>query len=241
MSVDVRLAADRLNTETDWLDSRHSFSFGSAYEAGNTHFGLLLANNDDTVATGTGFDPHPHKDMEIVTWVLSGSLVHQDSIGHNGVIYPGLVQRMSAGTGVLHSEKNDAAGSSGPVHLVQMWVLPDERGLTPGYEQLDIAGALATGELVPVASGLPRHRDVTAIRVHQRSAGLSIARLTGGQAIALPAAPFVHLFVADGAVELEGAGVLGAGDAARISAADGEAVQAIGTAEVLVWEMHATV
>ena len=107
-TVDVRRAGDRAKTSIDWLDSKHSFSFGSHYEPDNTHHGLLLVNNDDIVKPGTGFDTHPHRDMEIVTWVLQGSLVHQDSTGHSGVIYPGLAQRMSAGHGILHSEKNDS-------------------------------------------------------------------------------------------------------------------------------------
>src|SRR3954468_12234789 len=105
--VDVRPAESRYKTEIEWLDSRHSFSFGHHWHADNTHHGLLLVNNDDIVDPGSGFDTHPHRDMEIVTWVLQGSLVHQDSTGHTGVIYPGLAQRMSAGTGILHSEKND--------------------------------------------------------------------------------------------------------------------------------------
>ena len=237
-SNDVRYAEDRLRTKIDWLDSKHSFSFGSSYQAGNTHHGLLLVNNDDVVAPGSGFETHPHRDMEIVTWVLDGSLVHQDSEGHNGVIYPGLAQRMSAGTGILHSEKNDVVGAERPVHFVQMWVLPDERGIAPGYEQLDVSDALAGGQLVPVASGLAKHRDETAIRINQRDAGLYVARLTDGQSITLPSAPYVHLFVAHGAADLEGAGVLAAGDAVRISASDGQRLTAVGPAEVLVWEMH---
>ena len=107
-TVDIRRADDRLKTGISWLDSKHSFSFGQHYDPANTHHGLLLVNNDDTVTPGTGFDTHPHRDMEIVTWVLRGSLVHQDSTGHSGVIYPGLAQRMSAGRGILHSEKNDS-------------------------------------------------------------------------------------------------------------------------------------
>ena len=103
--MDVRRAEDRYLTSVDWLDSQHSFSFGSHYDPANTHHGLLLVNNDDMVAPGTGFETHPHRDMEIVTWVLDGSLVHQDSDGHSGVIYPGLAQRMSAGTGILHSRE----------------------------------------------------------------------------------------------------------------------------------------
>src|SRR3981189_741130 len=112
-TVDIRRADDRAKTRISWLDSKHSFSFGSHYEPDNTHHGLLLVNNDDIVEPGTGFDTHPHRDMEIVTWVLRGSLVHQDSIGHSGVIYPGLAQRMSAGRGILHSEKNDSRTLTG--------------------------------------------------------------------------------------------------------------------------------
>src|ERR1700754_3295828 len=119
-SVDIRRATDRGITTTDWLDSKHSFSFGDHYDPSNTHHGLLLVNNDNIVAPGTGFDTHPHRDMEIVTWVLQGQLAHQDSAGNSGVIYPGLAQRMSAGRGILHSEKNHSATE--PVHFVQMWV-----------------------------------------------------------------------------------------------------------------------
>src|SRR6188472_4571828 len=121
--IDVRRATTRDVTKIDWLDSKHSFSFGQHYDPANTHHGLLLVNNDDVVAPGTGFDTHPHRDMEIVTWVLEGSLEHRDSMGNSGVIYPGLAQRMSAGTGVLHSEKNGSASDT--VHFVQMWVIPD--------------------------------------------------------------------------------------------------------------------
>jgi len=237
---DIRHAEDRLRTKISWLDSKHSFSFGSSYQPGNTHHGLLLVNNHDIVAPGSGFETHPHRDMEIVTWVIDGSLVHQDSEGHNGVIYPGLAQRMSAGTGIRHSEKNDALGAGDrAVHFVQMWVLPDERGIAPGYEQLDVSDALAGGRLVPVASGLAKHRDETAIRINQREAGLYVARLADGQSVVMPSAPYVHLFVAHGAAELEGAGVLATGDAVRIAASDGQRLTGVGPAEVLVWEMHA--
>ena len=106
--VDVRRTDDRFKTRIDWLDSKHSFSFGHHRDPDNTHHGLLLVSNDDVVLPGAGFDTHPHRDMEIVTWVLKGSLVHQDSEGNTGVLYPGLAQRMSAGTGILHSERNDS-------------------------------------------------------------------------------------------------------------------------------------
>jgi redox-sensitive bicupin YhaK (pirin superfamily) len=244
--LDVRRADDRYSSQYGWLDSKHSFSFGPHHDRANTHHGLLLVNNDDVVAPGTGFDTHPHRDMEIVTWVLDGSLVHQDSTGHNGVIYPGLAQRMSAGRGILHSEKNDSWRLQGdahqdPVHFVQMWVVPDESGITPGYEQLEIDHELLSGGLVPVASGMAKHDGESAIRIRNRYAALHAARLEPGRAVELPEAPFLHLFVARGAVTLEGAGVLGTGDAVRFTATGGQKVTATEPAEVLVWEMHATV
>jgi redox-sensitive bicupin YhaK (pirin superfamily) len=240
-AVDVRRAGDRFATRIDWLDSKHSFSFGPHYDPANTHFGVLMVSNDDVVRAGSGFDTHPHRDMEIVTWVLDGSLVHQDSTGHNGLIRPGLAQRMSAGTGILHSEKNDAAGAVQDVHFVQMWVVPDESGVTPGYEQLDISPELDRGELVVVASGMTKHAYDRAISISQRHAALYAARPEPGTVVPLPTAPLAHLFVARGSVELEGSGVLGTGDSARITASDGRRLTAgPDGAEVLVWEMHAT-
>lgn len=245
-TVDVRRAEDRFLSEYGWLDSKHSFSFGPHYDRGNTHHGLLMVNNDDVVAAGTGFDTHPHRDMEIVTWVLDGSLVHQDSTGHNGVIYPGLAQRMSAGRGIMHSEKNDSWRLAGdvhrdPVHFVQMWVVPDESGITPGYEQLEIDHELLSGGLVPVASGMDKHDGEAAIRIKNKYAALHAARLQPGQSIELPEAPYLHLFVPRGSVSLEGAGALATGDAVRFTATGGQKVTATEAAEVLVWEMHATI
>jgi quercetin 2,3-dioxygenase len=244
-TIDVRRAADRFSSRYAWLDSKHSFSFARHYDRANTHHGLLLVNNDDVVDPGTGFDTHPHRDMEIVTWVLEGSLVHQDSTGHSGVIYPGLAQRMSAGRGILHSEKNDSWRISGeahrdPVHFVQMWVVPDEEGITPGYEQLEIDHDLLSGGLVPVASGMPEHDGASAIRIRNRYAALHAARLQPGAAVELPEAPFLHLFVPSGSVTLEGAGVLDTGDSVRFTATGGQKVTAEQPAEILVWEMHAT-
>lgn len=244
-TVDIRRAADRAATKIEWLDSKHSFSFGRHYDPVNTHHGLLLVNNDDVVAPATGFDTHPHRDMEIVTWVLQGSLVHQDSTGNSGVIYPGLAQRMSAGRGILHSEKNDSwtlAGHethSDPVHFVQMWVLPDESGIDPGYQQLEIDDELLRGGLVTIASGMPGHKDQAAIAIRNRYAALHGARLQPGDAVELPDAPYLHLFVPRGAVTLECAGELQEGDAVRFTAAGGQRISATAPAEILVWEMHA--
>ena len=245
--VEVIRAQDRAATDIEWLDSKHSFSFGQHYDPANPHHGLLVVNNDDIIAPGTGFDTHPHRDMEIVTWVLRGSLVHQDSTGNSGVIYPGLAQRMSAGRGILHSEKNDSwrltgAGShSEPVHLVQMWVVPDETGITPGYEQLEIDDSALRGGLVTIASGMPKHRNETAIRIRNRFAALHGARLQPGDTVTLPDAAFLHLFVPVGAVELEDTGMVDAGDAVRLTASGGQRVTALEPSEILIWEMHARI
>ncbi|GAS99747.1 pirin-related protein [Mycolicibacterium canariasense] len=244
-TIDIRRAGDRAATKISWLDSKHSFSFSDHYDPANTHHGLLLVNNDDIVKPGAGFETHPHRDMEIVTWVLRGSLVHQDSTGHSGVIYPGLAQRMSAGRGILHSEKNDSWNLTGgethsePVHFVQMWVLPDQAGITPGYQQLEIDDELLRGGLVTIASGMPEHRNNTAISIANRFAALHGARLQPGDSVQLPEAQYLHLFVPRGEVVLEGAGGLQEGDAARLTATGGQRVTATTDAEILVWEMHA--
>lgn len=245
-TVDIRRAADRFATRIDWLDSKHSFSFGHHHDARNTHHGLLLVNNDDVVSPGSGFETHPHRDMEIVTWVLQGSLVHQDSEGHHGLIYPGLAQRMSAGTGILHSEKNDSwrfdtsrDAHDEPVHFIQMWVVPDADGIAPGYEQLEIDAADLDGKFATVATGMERYADASAIRIRNKYAALHAARLQPGQSVQLPEAPYLHLFVPRGSVDLEGAGVLATGDAVRFTATGGQRVTAVEPAEVLVWEMDA--
>ncbi len=243
--MDIRRAEARLTSRYSWLDSKHSFSLGRHWDPDNTHHGLLLVNNDDIVAPGMGFETHPHRDMEIVTWVLQGSLVHQDSTGHAGVFYPGLAQRMSAGTGILHSEKNDSwtltqePAHVEPVHFVQMWVVPDEPRLTPGYEQLEIDDELLRGGLVPVASGMAKHDGATAIWIQNRYAALYAARLQLDETVELPEAPYLHLFVPRGSVTLEEAGTLAEGDAVRFTGTGGHKLTATGAAEILVWEMHA--
>ena len=232
-TIDVRRAADRFHTRLPWLDSRHCFSFSRHYDPQNTHHGLLLVSNDDVVSAGTGFSTHPHQDMEIVTWVLDGELEHKDSTGHKGIIYPGLAQRMSAGTGIWHSEMNPSGGED--VHFVQMWVFPDTERVSPGYEQRDITEELGRGGLVAVASG--RGHD-SAISIRQRNAVLWAGRLAAGERVRVPDAGHVHLFVARGGVDLEGAGALVEGDAVRLTAAGGDMGLTAGPdgAEVLIWE-----
>ena len=224
-------AARRFHTRAGWLDSHHSFSFGRHRDPANTNHGLLLVNNDDRVLGGTGFDTHPHQDMEIVTWVLDGALEHKDSERNRGILYPGLAQRMSAGTGIWHSEMNNSG--SEPVHFVQMWVLPDTEAVDPGYEQLDINRELDRGGLVPIASG--KGHDA-AISIRQASAVLWGWRLRAGEQVEVPDAGHVHLYVARGTAELESA-ALGEGDAVRLTGA-GERPLVAGPdgAEVLIWE-----
>ena len=230
MAVDVRPARSRFHTELDWLDSWHSFSFGPHRDPANTHHGLLLVNNDDVIQAGGGFGTHGHRNMEIVTWVLDGALEHRDSIGTVGLITPGLAQRMSAGSGIRHSEVN--ASSTEPVHLVQMWVPPDTDEIEPSYEQRDLTDALASGVLIPVASGQGHDGAVT---IRQRDAALFAGRLAAGTTDTIPDAPHVHVFVARGAAML-GDVALNAGDAARVRDAGTLTVTAAADgAAVLVW------
>ena len=233
-TIDIRRKDDHFHTQTGWLDSRHAFSFGHHYDPSNTHHGLLLVSNDDVIRAGTGFDTHPHRDMEIVTWVLDGEVEHKDSQGNKGIIYPGLAQRMSAGTGIWHSEMNPSGQKD--VHLVQMWVVPDTESIKPSYEQLDINPQLAKGGLVPIASG---KNHSAAIRIRQKDAVLWVAQLKAGESVQVPDAPFVHVYVAKGKVQLQNAGTLSAGDAVRLTGAGGPRLTADDKtgAEVLIWEM----
>ena len=232
VAIDLRRADDRFHTQIDWLDSWHSFSFGGHYDPQNTHHGLLLVNNDDRVRRSSGFAPHAHADMEIVTWVLEGELEHRDSIGTRDVIFPGLAQRMSAGHGIRHSEMNPSEVND--VHLVQMWVLPDTKGVEPSYEQRDLGGVLDGGGLVPVASG--RGHD-GAITLHQRDAVLWVGRLRADERVVVPDAPHVHVFAARGGAVLSETEELAEGDAARLTGAGAlDLTAGADGCEVLIWE-----
>ncbi|WP_406434718.1 pirin family protein [Streptomyces sp. NBC_01589] len=248
-STDIRRSSGRNHAQTAWLDSFQSFSFGMSSIPGNSHFGLLLVSNEDIIKPGAGFDTHPHQDMEIITWVLDGALVHQDSTGHNGIIYPGLAQRMSAGAGILHSERNDSWTLTGqpehrdPVHFIQMWVLPDTAGVAPSYEQLDINDQLQLGGWTTLASGMAKDSNLRAIGIRQRHAALHVSRMRPNETLQISTAPFVHVFVARGDAALEGTGdTLSHGDAARITRAEGQRITAGPQgAEVLMWEMNAAI
>ena len=231
----------RIHWWNEWLDSRQSFpSTGNFDLAANAH-GLLLIHNEDTVDAGEGFDTHQHLNTEIVTWVLEGSVVHQDSMGHSGIIYPGLAQRMSAGTGIRHSEKNGSLRSQGErLRVVQMWIPPDESGRAPSYEQLDISDELKSGSLVTLASGMMRDRSSAAIAIGNKDAALHVARLVPGQSVTVPQARFAHVYVAKGSVAFEGLPDLASGDAIRLTASGGQTITALDDTEVLVWEMNAS-
>ena len=231
MTIALRPAASRGETQLGWLDSRHSFSFGSFVDPMDTGHGLLIVNNDDRVAPASGFGTHGHSDMEIITWVLSGEVEHADTLGNQGIIRPGLAQRMSAGTGIRHSEHNPSPDTE--AHFIQMWVVPDTTGLPPGYEQQDVTDLLNEGGLVAIAGG---DGSGAAIRINQANAVMFAGRLRTGESVELPQAQHVHLFVALGSAVLEGVDSLGEGDAVRFTNEGPHSLVAgSGGAEVIVW------
>lgn len=231
MTIDIRPAASRGETQLGWLDSRHSFSFGSYVDPTNTGHGLLIVSNDDRVAPATGFGTHGHADMEIITWVLSGEVEHADTLGNHGIIRPGLAQRMSAGTGIRHSEHNPSPDTE--AHFIQMWVVPDTKGLPPGYEQQDVTDILEAGGLVAIAGG---GGVETAIHINQANAVMYAGRLRPDESVELPEAPHVHLFVAVGSARLGDGASLGEGDVVRFTDEPPHAVVAGPTgAELIVW------
>lgn len=226
-----RRADQRFHSDFDWLDSWHTFTFGHHQDPVWNGFRALRVINDDTVAPGMGFGTHGHRDMEIVSYVLSGALEHRDSLGNGSVIRPGDVQRMSAGTGVRHSEFN--ASKTEPVHFLQIWILPSKAGFPAGYEQKAFPAltAASSGGFHLVASGDGREGSVT---IHQ-DAAIHAARLAAGEAAALPLSAGRHgwLHVARGAVAV-GALTLGAG--AGLGVRDEAALTATATEDAeLLW------
>jgi len=198
--ITLRPAETRGRTRLSWLDSRHSFSFGEYYDPGQAGFGPLLVINEDRVAPGAGFPTHGHRDMEIISYVLSGALEHKDSIGTGSVIRPGDVQIMSAGTGIRHSEFNHS--KTEPVHFLQIWVVPDRDGIAPRYEQKTFPDADKRGRLRLVGSSDGRDGSVV---IHQ-DAKLFAAILNTGEQVtqALPTHRKGWLQVARGAVVMNG-------------------------------------
>lgn len=173
----IRRSHDRGLAEHGWLKSHHTFSFAEYYDPEHMHFGPLRVINEDRISGGTGFDTHPHRDMEIISYVISGGLRHKDSMGNVALIKPGEVQRLSAGTGILHSEYNDEAHDE--THFFQIWIMPNQRGVAPGYGQKSFEKELSTQNLVHVIS--PDGKDGT-IGIHQ-DANIYISRLKAGETL----------------------------------------------------------
>ncbi len=228
----IRRSLDRGHFDHGWLDTYHTFSFGDYHDPKHVEFRSLRVLNEDVVAPDKGFPAHPHRDMEIVTYVLEGALRHRDSMGNGSVIRPGDVQRMSAGTGVTHSEHN--ASKSEPVHLLQIWIYPERNGLAPGYEQKAFADAEKRGRLRLVASPDGREGSVT---IHQ-DAELYAALLAAGETVRQEGKPGRHAWiqVARGSVKLNGQ-ELSAGDGAALSGEKNILLTGVRDAEVLLFDL----
>jgi quercetin 2,3-dioxygenase len=227
-----RPAAERGHFDHGWLDTSHTFSFADYHDPTHMGFRSLRVLNEDRVAPGKGFGTHSHRDMEIITYVLEGALAHADSMGNRSTIVPGDVQRMSAGTGVTHSEFNGQRDR--PVHFLQIWLVPDRRGLTPGYEQKAIPETEERGVLRLVASRDGREGSVT---LHQ-DADLYASRLLPGERVkhALAEGRHAWLQVVSGRVELNST-ALGAGDGAAVSQETGLEVVALEPSHFLLFDL----
>ncbi len=229
-------AADRFHIESDWLSAYWLFSFDRYYDPENMQFGALRVFNHDTVAGGGGFPTHPHREMEIVTYVLDGELAHKDSTGGRGIIHAGEVQRMTAGTGIAHSELN--ASEKRPVRLLQMWVLPERPGLSPSYEQRQFTIEQRTGVLFPIATG----RDLPGfnggpVKVHQ-DVTFYVSHLRPGDRIRHEIKPGrrVFLYVIEGGIGLNGES-MEAGDQARIIDPTVLEINGVGQSEIILIDL----
>jgi redox-sensitive bicupin YhaK (pirin superfamily) len=230
--IQLHRAEDRGHADHGWLNSHHSFSFADYHDPKRIHFGNLRVINEDRIAPGTGFGAHGHRDMEIVSYVLDGALAHKDSLGQSAVIVPGDVQRMTAGTGVRHSEFNHLQDAT--THFLQIWLLPSRDGLAPGYEQRHVSAADKRGRLRRVAAPDGSDGALTLNADATMYAGL----FDGDERaeLALDPARLAYVHVARGAVEVNGQ-ALKAGDAAQLSG-ESRLVLANGEqAEVLVFDL----
>lgn len=233
-------ADERYHWNNEWLDSRQSFPATGNFNLFENAHGVLMVHNDDVVQAGEGLDRHQHRNAEILTWVLNGSVAHRDSEGVEGEIVPGVIQRMTAGRGIAHSERNGSTRRDNiPLRVVQMWVAPDTDDLDPSYQEGDLREQLASGELFVAASGMTRDRDSASVTLANRFAALHIAAPSAGDSIVLPAAAFGHLYVARGSVAI-GDATLTAGDALRSTNGAPTELTAEANAEILFWEMHAS-
>jgi redox-sensitive bicupin YhaK (pirin superfamily) len=215
--IQTILAKDRYHHETDWLSTNWHFSFADYHDPNNLNFGPLRVFNDDTVAPGGGFPLHSHREMEIVTYVIQGVLEHKDNLANAGVIRPGEIQRMSAGTGIRHSEFNPS--EKDPVHLIQLWIIPAVQHLRPSWEQKSFSLSGRSGKLLPIAvpAGKNGNASSTAVQIHQ-DATIYTSLLAPGESVTHKLAPGrrAYIFVINGNLNLNGE-TLAAGDQARVS------------------------
>ena len=230
--ITVRKSGERGTTKIGWLDSKHSFSFGDYVDPAFESFGSLRVINEDWIAGGAGFPPHPHRDMEIVTYILGGAIAHKDSTGGGGTIRPGEIQRMSAGSGIVHAEFNASADEV--CHLLQIWIMPSKRGIDPGYEQKTIDAKAVHNRFGRIAAPDPAVNEVRLVQ----DAEILVAKLDQGVEAIHPLAPGrrAWLQVARGEVKL-GDTVLVAGDAAAITDQNQIVVRSDGESEVLLFDM----
>jgi redox-sensitive bicupin YhaK (pirin superfamily) len=219
--IEYRESAGRPTTHAEGRTTRHSFSFGAHYDPANTGFAALVAHNDEHLPAGTGYDDHAHTDLEILTWVLSGALRHSSSVG-SGVIGPGQVQRLSAGSGVVHAEVSDAAAGT---RFLQAWVRPDEAGTPPDYRRADVS----VGEDWTVVAGAEG-----AVPLGTSGASLLVAHPRSGHRLLLPEAPRLHVFLAAGSAML-GERLLAPGDAARLVDEGGRPLTPETDCQLVVW------
>ncbi len=228
----LRRSSERGHANHGWLDSFHSFSFADYFDPQHIEFGPLRVINEDRVAAGEGFGTHPHRDMEIISYVLSGELAHRDSMGNGSVIRPGDVQRMSAGSGIRHSEFNPS--STEPVHFLQIWIQPGVLGIEPSYEERHFSDAQKQGRLKLIAS--PDGADGSVL-IHQ-NAFVYVGRFDGDEQAALELAPdrksYVH--AVRGEIRVNGMD-LGPGDALKITEATKVSIAGGRAAEVLVFDL----
>ena len=231
--ITIRSASERGKANFGWLDSRHTFSFGSYYDPAHMGFSTLRVINEDNVAAGQGFPTHSHRDMEIISYVVDGALEHKDSIGNGSIIRPGDVQRMSAGTGISHSEYN--ASKENPVHFLQIWVLPEQKDIEPGYEQTYFAPEEKQGKLRLVGSHDGRDGSIT---IHQ-DMNLYAARPTEQISYVSKSDRATWIQVVRGDISLNEQ-PLSAGDGAAITASESLTIQGQSDdAEILLFDMAA--
>ena len=230
--ITIRKSDERGKTQIGWLDSRHTFSFGDYRDAGHVSFGPLRVINEDVVSGGSGFPPHSHADMEIVTYVLSGALQHRDLLGTGSVIRPGEVQRMSAGTGISHSEFN--ASRESPCHFLQIWIVPSKRGIAPSYEQKALDPDSMFNKFSRIAAPEPRETEVRLVQDAEIWAGRFDRE---EEAIHhLPAGRRAWIQVAKGEAAVCGE-ALKQGDGAAVTDVDQIRIRTHGGAEILLFDL----